>query len=79
MDNNNCVILPIEIFIILFMFVIRSPFRIPLAGGGTDIPAFYKKNDGFLISTTINKYIYLTFNKTFNTNEIILKYSKIES
>ena len=60
------------------MFVIRSPFRIPLAGGGTDIPAFYKKNDGFLISTTINKYIYFIFNKTFNTNEIILKYSKIE-
>lgn len=60
------------------MFIIRSPFRIPLAGGGTDIPAFYKKNDGFLLSTTINKYIYLTFNKTFNTKDIILKYSKIE-
>lgn len=40
----------------------RTPFRIPLGGGGTDLPAFYKKHGGFLWSGAINKYIYVMKN-----------------
>ena len=59
------------------MIISRSPLRISLGGGGTDLPSYYKKKEGSLIAATIDKYIYITIGKTFN-QKYILKYSKSE-
>ena len=59
------------------MIMTRTPFRISLAGGGTDLSAFYKKQPGAVLSTAINKYMYITVNKYFD-DSIILKYRKTE-
>jgi D-glycero-alpha-D-manno-heptose-7-phosphate kinase len=59
------------------MVIVRSPLRITLGGGGTDLPSYYEKNEGFLISAAIDKYVYITLHDNFE-KEIYLKYSKIE-
>jgi len=59
------------------VIVTRSPLRISLGGGGTDLPSYYRKHTGFLISAAIDKYVYLTIHKTF-IEEILIKYSKLE-
>ena len=59
------------------MVLSRSPLRITLGGGGTDLKSYYKKNDGFLISAAINKYVYVTITRPFKEG-IYLKYSEIE-
>ena len=59
------------------MIVVKSPLRISLGGGGTDLPNYYLKKGGQVISTTIDKYVYLIINKPFR-NEFILKYSENE-
>lgn len=59
------------------MIISRSPLRITLGGGGTDLPSYYKKNGGFIISAAINKYVYVTITRPFKEG-IYLKYSKIE-
>lgn len=59
------------------MIITRSPLRISLGGGGTDLPSYYGKHGGFLIASAIDKYIYLTIHKTF-VPELIIKYSKME-
>jgi len=60
------------------MIITRSPLRISLGGGGTDIPSYSNEFDGFLIAAAINKYVYVTANRPFQ-QEIVLKYSSIES
>ena len=47
------------------MILIKSPLRITFGGGGTDLPSFYNKNDGFLISATINKYVFISLYEPF--------------
>ena len=42
------------------MIISRTPFRISFFGGGTDFPAWYKDNEGAVLSTTIDKYCYIT-------------------
>jgi D-glycero-alpha-D-manno-heptose-7-phosphate kinase len=59
------------------MIITRSPLRLPLGGGGTDLPSYYRKFGGFLISAAIDKYVYITLHQTF-TRELILKYSHLE-
>jgi D-glycero-alpha-D-manno-heptose-7-phosphate kinase len=59
------------------MIITRSPLRISLGGGGTDLPSYYKKHEGFLIAATINQYVYTSINENFRS-EILLKYSSIE-
>src|SRR5678816_354834 len=59
------------------MIITRSPLRISLGGGGTDLPSYYRKHGGFLIAAAIDKYIYLTLHQTF-VQELIVKYSKLE-
>ena len=59
------------------MIIVRSPLRISIGGGGTDIPSYYKKNEGFFISAAINKYVYVTITEPFQKG-IYLKYSEIE-
>ena len=59
------------------MLISRSPLRVTLGGGGTDLPSYYKKKNGFLISAAIDKYVYVTITRPFKQG-IYLKYSKIE-
>ena len=60
------------------MIITRSPLRITLAGGGTDLESFYKKHTSTFISAAINSYVYVSINKPF-INKYILKYSKNET
>ncbi|CAN5253088.1 GHMP kinase [soil metagenome] len=59
------------------MIIVRSPLRITLGGGGTDLPSYYREHEGFLIAAAIDKYVYVTAIKPF-TPGIFLKYSEIE-
>jgi D-glycero-alpha-D-manno-heptose-7-phosphate kinase len=59
------------------MIITRSPLRISLGGGGTDLPSYYRRHEGFLIAAAIDKYVYITLHDTFQ-KEIIIKYSKTE-
>lgn len=59
------------------MIIVRSPLRITLGGGGTDLPSYYKKHTGFLISAAIDKYVYIAINPAF-TDEAIIKYTQYE-
>ncbi|MDA9711938.1 hypothetical protein N9U49_00830 [Acidimicrobiaceae bacterium] len=59
------------------MIGIRTPFRISFSGGSTDLPSFYKKNGGKVISTSINKYMYHFIHK-FDERLIQIKYSETE-
>jgi D-glycero-alpha-D-manno-heptose-7-phosphate kinase len=59
------------------MIITRSPLRISLGGGGTDLASYYSDHGGFLVAAAIDKYVYLTHHKTFQ-KEIIVKYSKLE-
>jgi len=59
------------------MIIARSPLRISLGGGGTDLPSYYRDYSGFLISAAIDKYVYVTIMRPF-TEGIFLKYSKLE-
>lgn len=59
------------------MIITRSPLRISLGGGGTDLPSYYRNHGGFVLSAAINRYVYITINEAFRPR-IILKYSKLE-
>jgi D-glycero-alpha-D-manno-heptose-7-phosphate kinase len=59
------------------MIITRSPLRVTLGGGGTDLPSYYRDHGGFLIAAAIDKYVYVTVMRPF-TPGIFLKYSKLE-
>jgi D-glycero-alpha-D-manno-heptose-7-phosphate kinase len=59
------------------MIIARSPLRLSLGGGGTDLPSYYRRYGGFLIAAAIDKYVYITIHQTF-FNEMIIKYSSLE-
>lgn len=59
------------------MIISRTPFRISFLGGGTDLPSFYREEEGAVLSTTIDKYMYITVNDRFDTS-YRLAYSKTE-
>jgi len=59
------------------MIITRSPLRITLGGGGTDLPSYYRDHGGFLVAAAIDKYVYVTVMRPF-TPGIFLKYSKLE-
>jgi D-glycero-alpha-D-manno-heptose-7-phosphate kinase len=59
------------------MIITRSPLRVSLGGGGTDLPSYYAEHGGFLVAAAIDKYVYITKHVTFQ-EEIIVKYSKLE-
>ena len=59
------------------MIIARSPLRITLGGGGTDLPSYYREHGGFLIAAAIDKYVYVTVMRPFVPG-IFLKYSKLE-
>jgi D-glycero-alpha-D-manno-heptose-7-phosphate kinase len=59
------------------MIITRSPLRITLGGGGTDLPSYYESHGGFLIAAAIDRYVYITIHDTFQ-QEFIIKYSRLE-
>jgi D-glycero-alpha-D-manno-heptose-7-phosphate kinase len=59
------------------MIITRSPLRISLGGGGTDLPSYYERFGGFLVAAAIDKYVYITVHETF-VADLIVKYSKLE-
>jgi D-glycero-alpha-D-manno-heptose-7-phosphate kinase len=59
------------------MIIARSPLRISLGGGGTDLPSYYEQHTGFLLAAAIDKYVYITLHETF-VPDLIVKYSKLE-
>ncbi len=50
------------------MIVTRTPFRVPLGGGGTDLPSYYSRYGGFIVSAAINRYVYIMLNRRFEDN-----------
>jgi len=59
------------------MIIARSPLRITLGGGGTDLSSYYEDHEGFLIAAAIDKYVYVTVMRPF-TEGVYLKYSQLE-
>jgi D-glycero-alpha-D-manno-heptose-7-phosphate kinase len=59
------------------MIIARSPLRISLGGGGTDLPSYYEQHTGFLVAAAIDKYVYITLHDTF-TDDLLVKYAKLE-
>jgi D-glycero-alpha-D-manno-heptose-7-phosphate kinase len=59
------------------MIITRTPLRISIGGGGTDLPSFYEREGGFVISAAISKYIYIGINPIF-VQDYVLKYSELE-
>lgn len=59
------------------MIITRSPLRISLGGGGTDLPSYYRSHGGFLVAAAIDKYVYITIHRRF-VDGFLLKYSNLE-
>jgi D-glycero-alpha-D-manno-heptose-7-phosphate kinase len=59
------------------MIITRSPLRITLGGGGTDLPSYYREHSGFVIAASIDKYVYIILHRHL-LDELILKYSRME-
>ena len=59
------------------MLISRTPLRISLGGGGTDLPSYYSRNGGFVVAAAIDRYVYIAINRTF-TDDYFLKYSALE-
>ncbi len=60
------------------MIISRAPLRIPLGGGGTDLPTYYQQHGGFFLSAAIDKYVYVTVNRPAADSRIRVKYSRSE-
>lgn len=60
------------------MIIARSPMRISLGGGGTDLPSYYERFGGFFISAAIDRYVYVMAHNAWNSEEYIIKYSQLE-
>ena len=61
------------------MIITKTPFRISFAGGGSDIEDFYTNHSGSVLSTTINKYMYISSHGFFDEDKLRIKYSKTET
>lgn len=59
------------------MIITRSPLRITLGGGGTDLPPYVHEHGGFCLSAAIDKYIYITLHRRFD-KQLVVKYSDVE-
>ena len=61
------------------MIITRTPYRISFVGGGSDMESFYEKHQGAVLSSTINKFVYISSHRFFDEDSIRLKYSKNET
>jgi D-glycero-alpha-D-manno-heptose-7-phosphate kinase len=59
------------------VLITRTPLRISLGGGGTDLPSYYSRHGGFVVAAAINRYVFIAINRTF-TDDYFLKYSALE-
>jgi len=59
------------------MIISRTPLRMSFVGGGSDLPSFYKEHGGAVVSTAVDKYVYITVNKKFD-DQLRISYSKTE-
>ena len=59
------------------MIIARSPLRVTLGGGGTDLRSYYERFEGFLIAAAIDRYVYITLHETF-VSDLIVKYQGYE-
>lgn len=59
------------------MIITQTPLRISLAGGGTDLPGYYRKHGGYVVSTAIDKFIYVIVNQRYD-DKIYVDYSRKE-
>jgi D-glycero-alpha-D-manno-heptose-7-phosphate kinase len=59
------------------LLITRSPLRISLGGGGTDLPSYYEEHSGFLVAAAIDRYVYITIHHRF-VPRLLLKYSQME-
>src|SRR5213078_4579790 len=59
------------------MIITRSPLRVSLGGGGTDLPSYYREHGGFVLSAAIDRHVYITLHETFQ-REYLIKYSATE-
>ena len=60
------------------MIITKTPFRVTLGGGGTDLPSFYQEHGGFVLAVAIDKYMYLNVNTPILEDFIRVQYSKTE-
>jgi len=60
------------------MIITRAPLRITLGGGGTDVPAYYRKHGGLCLAAAIDKYVYIAIHRRFD-DRLVVKYSEIEN
>ena len=60
------------------MIITKTPFRVSFCGGGSDLASFYNKHEGCVLSTSINKYMYIAIHPYFDPRKTVLKYSKTE-
>ena len=61
------------------MILIRTPFRLPLGGGSTDLSAYYERHGGFIFATTVNLYMYIEVNRPPTDDLIRVKYHQSET
>jgi D-glycero-alpha-D-manno-heptose-7-phosphate kinase len=62
------------------MIITRTPFRITLGGGGTDLPSFYREHGGFVFTMAINKYMFICLNRrSVADRKIVIRYSQVET
>src|SRR5258708_23702502 len=60
------------------MLITRTPFRITLGGGGTDLPGYYSKHGGFVLAAALNKYMFIYLNAPIVDDLVRVKYSQSE-
>src|SRR5260221_9036669 len=60
------------------MILTRTPFRVTLGGGGTDLPSFYQEHGGFILAVGIDKYMYLNVNTPIVDDKIRVRYTRSE-
>jgi D-glycero-alpha-D-manno-heptose-7-phosphate kinase len=59
------------------VIITRTPLRVTLGGGGTDLPGYYREHGGFLVAAAITKYVFIAVNRNFD-GDLLLKYSQVE-
>jgi len=61
------------------MIITRTPFRIPLGGGGTDLPSYYRQHEGFVLGAAISRYVYITVSRRPIDDRFWISYSQVEA